>query len=358
MKTSDFIKNVLFIFAIIFGFSAALQTQAQTCVDIGGSLPYSYTQNFDGLGNSPAPQNGSANIFIINASGPRQVYGTFDNATADNGSPVNVPGWALYEEGGITSSVSGRYNVGNGSSTGGNGYSFGTSGDRAFGSLNDNSLTRAYVGGCFRNATGFPVTTVYIGFTGEMWRYGNGGITDTLDFQYAVNASNILQGTYLDFNPLDFATPNMTGSAGMRDGNAAANRTVVSPVGIPVALAPGDTFHVRWCDLNLPGVDDGLAIDDFSLNFFAPTGAGVTVSGRVLSGGGRGVANAVVKATHFSGQTVTTLTNPFGYYKFTDISAGESYVFEVSSKRFDFTNSSYYMNVLEDIENLDFIADN
>lgn len=351
-------KNLFAVLAMVCLFAFANNINAQNCVDLGGASPSSSTQNFDNLGTSPAPQNGSANQVIINASSPRQVYGTLDNAIADSGGTVNVQGWALYEEGANTSAVSGRYNVGDGSSSGGNGYSFGTTADRAFGSVNDSNLTLAYVGGCYRNATGSTITSVQIGFTGEMWRYGNSGTPETLEFQYAVNPTDILNGTYTDFNSLDFTTPNMTGTAGARDGNLAANRTVVSPTTLSVTLNPNDVIFVRWCDVEIAGNDDGLAIDDFNISLLTPTAADTTVSGRILSSSGRAIPFASITVYGLDGTSYTTSSNPFGYYRFENMTAGESYIFNIHSKRFRFSKMPQTVTVLEDIAQLNFIADN
>ena len=145
----------------------------QNCVDLGGVNPLTNTQSFDGIGQSPAPQNGDLdNIQVLNAGAPRRYLGKFDNAVADDSGPVNVPGWAIVEEGTNASSVTGRYNVGDGSASGGNTYSFGTTGDRALGSLNDDTVATNFIGGCYRNMTGTPLDHVIIAHSGEMWRRG------------------------------------------------------------------------------------------------------------------------------------------------------------------------------------------
>ncbi len=353
-------KLSIFAAALLF-MLLARDAGAQTCIPLGGANPSVYTQNFDALGPSSAPQAGdTANITVINATAPRRYLGRFQNAISDTGGTVNMPGWAIYEEGSGTSSVTGRYAVGDGSGTGGNTFSFGSSalpGDRAFGSLSDDAFTLSYVGGCFINNTASALTAVRIGFTGEMWRRGGGAVADRLDFQFSTNATNIYSGTFTDFNAFDFASLDMAGSSGARDGNAAAYRTVYPLTNMPVSIPAGGTLHIRWGDLNLPGqADDGLAIDDFRIELIPPSAAAVTVSGRVLTAGGRGISGARLVLESPDGSRRLATTNPFGFYRFDELSAGGTYVVTVTSKTHTFSGSPRVISVNDNIFDLDFTS--
>ncbi|MCA1626300.1 MAG: carboxypeptidase-like regulatory domain-containing protein, partial [Acidobacteria bacterium] len=102
------------------------------------------------------------------------------------------------------------------------------------------------------------------------------------------------------------------------------------------------------------GDGNGLAFVDigaFEVQL-APTAATVSVSGRVLNITGRGVSNAVVHLTNQNGETQTARTNSFGYYSFKDIPAGETYVINVYSKRYQFTTQ--VITVTEDLDELNF----
>lgn len=343
---------------IVFTLFFAAAAHGQNCTDLGGSEPLVHNQSFDGLGLSPAPQNAdAANIQVLNPTAPRRYLGKFDNAVADNSGPVNVPGWALVEEGTNVSSVTGRYNVGNGSIGGGNTYSFGNDADRAFGSINDDTVAINFLGGCFRNAGLSALSMVSIRYTGEMWRRGASGTqTDTLRFEYAVNATNIYAGTFTHFAPLDFVTPNLTGTAGARDGNVAANQTVFPLTIVSVSLAPGDALYVRWVDNNIAGADDGLAIDDFHVSFFQPSAAEVSVSGRVTDSTGRAIPGASLRLSDQAGATLYTRSNPFGYYRFSGITAGNNYLIEVRAKNRHFDVSSIFVQPMDSLTNMDFIS--
>lgn len=334
---------------------------AQTCIGLGGPNPLNHPQNFDGLGNSPAPQNGdTANIFILNPAAPRRYLGKFENAVADDADIINVPGWAVVEEGTNVTAVTGRYAVGNGSVSGGNTFSFASvtlDGDRALGSLNDDTISINFLGGCFRNTSGSTITAVRIGFTGEMWRLGGSGAPDRLDFQYAVNAANLYSGSYTDLNVLDFVTPDLSGTAGARDGNTAPYRTIVPLLLVNVTLAPNDTLHVRWRDSNIAGADDGLAIDDFEIQINAPLAAEVAVQGRVRRASGEGLARARITAVGPDGIVRIVMTNPFGYYRITGLDAGQVYALTVSSKSARFSHPTRVVDLGEDAFGVDFVAD-
>lgn len=86
----------------------------------------------------------------------------------------------------------------------------------------------------------------------------------------------------------------------------------------------------------------------------APTAAGVTVSGRVFVSDGAGLRNAVVLLTDSFGNTRTTRTGSFGYFRFDEVEAGQTYVFSIQSKRFQFNPQVVAVN--ENLEELNFTA--
>lgn len=106
--------------------------------------------------------------------------------------------------------------------------------------------------------------------------------------------------------------------------------------------------------IDFPGtasIADGTDIGAFELQ--SATAATVTVEGRVIKGR-RGVSKARVYRTDQNGETVTALTNSFGYYRFDNVSAGQTYVFNVISK---FGLFSPQVVAINQEMNLDFIAD-
>lgn len=85
-----------------------------------------------------------------------------------------------------------------------------------------------------------------------------------------------------------------------------------------------------------------------------PTAASAKVGGRVTSTYGRGVFGATIVMTDQSGQTFTARTNPFGYYRFYDVAAGNTYVVDVRHKQFSFAPK--VISVANDLEELNFTS--
>jgi hypothetical protein len=85
----------------------------------------------------------------------------------------------------------------------------------------------------------------------------------------------------------------------------------------------------------------------------APTAASVSVSGRVLISKDYGLESARVTLTDSQGNSRTIVTSPFGYYRFDDVSVGETYVLSISAKRGQF--NPQIVNVTEEINELNFL---
>jgi hypothetical protein len=109
-----------------------------------------------------------------------------------------------------------------------------------------------------------------ISYFGEQWRLGALSRLDRLDFQYSLNATSLTTGTWIDVNALDFTATTTTGTVGALDGNAASNRTAISFNITSLNIANGAQIWIRWSDLDATGADDGLGIDNFSINAVVP----------------------------------------------------------------------------------------
>jgi phage gp45-like len=88
----------------------------------------------------------------------------------------------------------------------------------------------------------------------------------------------------------------------------------------------------------------------------APTAATVSVSGRVVTQQGRGIRNVVITMTDSQGNTRTATTTSFGYYRFEEVAAGETYVFAARGKRFSFEQNTQVLSIMEDTNNINFVA--
>lgn len=202
----------------------------------------------------------------VSLTGPAytQNFDSLANAAGTTTNDLVIPGWLLTESGGGGRDNE-QYAVDTGSSNSGDTYSYGASGatDRALGGLLSGSLNPTF-GACFTNDTGTEVSALDIAYTGEQWRSGTAGRTDTINFQYSLDATGLTDGAWVDVDALDFSSPNTVGT-GAKDGNDAANRTAIAGQIGSLAIANGSGFCIRWTDVNSSGADDGLAVDDFSL---------------------------------------------------------------------------------------------
>lgn len=193
------------------------------------------------------------------------------NSLADTGFSSLLPDdWYISESGTDADSL---YSTGTGSSRTGDTYSFGLedSTERALGSIQSGSLASTY-GAKFTNNSGEVITSIHISYTGEQWRAGSASRTeaDTLKFQYSINATSLSDGDWINIKQLDFFSPN-TGISGTLDGNLPENRTEINSTITGLSIPAGAEFWIRWQDIDVSSSDDGLAIDDFSIDLTVPS---------------------------------------------------------------------------------------
>src|SRR6185369_4702337 len=80
-------------------------------------------------------------------------------------------------------------------------------------------------------------------------------------------------------------------------------------------------------------------LQNFSLwtaTALAPTAAKVTLSGRVIRPDGLMAVRSLVSITDDHGNVLYAKTNPFGYFRFTDVESGRGYLINVIDKQFEF----------------------
>ncbi|HXG83089.1 MAG TPA: hypothetical protein VNI84_03585 [Pyrinomonadaceae bacterium] len=72
--------------------------------------------------------------------------------------------------------------------------------------------------------------------------------------------------------------------------------------------------------------------------------------------GGRGICDVRITISDAGGTVRTTVIATFGYYRFTDITVGETYIFTAKGKRYEFTQPSQILNINDENINIEFIA--
>ncbi|MBN3925282.1 Calx-beta domain-containing protein [Nostoc sp. NMS4] len=161
------------------------------------------------------------------------------------------------------------YSLGSGTNNTGGLYSFGTTTDRALGSVASAATGSIYYGLRLQNNTGSPITKLQVNYTGEQWRNGGNTSQQQLKFSYQTGSTltNLTTGTWTPVTSLDFTGPIATATVGSLNGNQIANRTVIAPVifNLATPIANGEEIILRWEDIDDGGNDHGLAIDDVSV---------------------------------------------------------------------------------------------
>jgi len=208
----------------------------------------------------------------------------FDTALATAGlwtDNSTIPGWyaskTLPAPGGPVTA----FQLGSGTSTSGQLYSFGVAGvnpatDRAIGSIGSGTPGNFAYGVRFTNDTALTITNIVIAYTGEQWRNGGNAsqATQPLAFSYlksstAITSSDAVNSqAWTSFSPLTFISPNTLSTTGVAlDGNDPTNRVTFNVTLTNVTVGPGEEIFFRWYDLNDVGNDHGLAVDDLSISY-------------------------------------------------------------------------------------------
>lgn len=163
----------------------------------------------------------------------------------------------------------------NGSSNSGGVFSYGTADqtDRALGTIGSSNAAAGNFsyGLRFRNTTGSTITSLTISYAGEQWR-NSAAAAQTVTFAYLIAssvtttspASGSAPAGYIQVPALNFTSPVTGGTAAALDGNASANRVLLSTV-LVANIPDGQEIMLRWYDPDHTGSDHGLAIDDLSV---------------------------------------------------------------------------------------------
>jgi len=313
----------------VFAFSAA-RVDAQIVISTLGT-PHS--QNFDGMTTSDVD--------------------LFDEITGA------LPGFHFLREFGNTNPNVGSADDGSGTAGGFKNYGQSLQLDRALGLLPDATTGTMRTGIRFVNNSGLPINSIEVTYTGEQWRDNGSQSPQTMVFAYRadVNVNDLTSGVYTEVPALSFTSPTLGPFASELDGNQAANRQTLTAT-FAVTVNHGEEFMLRWEKLDEFGDEHGLSIDDLTVTpRGASTAAPVNISGRVVDANGRGISRTMLVLSGGSlAEPIFTLTNPFGYYNFTDVESGEAYLLRIESKRYRFDNPSIFINLDDNLAGLDFVA--
>lgn len=191
------------------------------------------------------------------------------------------------------------YRASNGGDNAGAIYSYGTTAERAFGSVGSNATGDIFYAFKLTNNTGSTITSLDVSYVGEQWRQGGNTSAQQLDFQYVVVApgtvtdANMPSSGWNEFNDLDFVSPivGTSTTAATLNGNDPANRLAKSGT-IPLTVNAGQEIWIRWRDANDAGNDHGLAIDDVSVTAQGGGGVNISVNDAAVTEGNSGTVTA------------------------------------------------------------------
>ncbi|MGI8786426.1 MAG: beta strand repeat-containing protein [Pyrinomonadaceae bacterium] len=187
---------------------------------------------------------------------------------------------------------------------------------------NGNFTIKANEGAYSGTAAGLPANRLQ-----RFWDLTNGGITSA-DVRFNYLAGDVISGTENNYKLFRI------------NGGTAQN--------------VGGTINTVNHSIFISGV---TSFSPWTLAESAPTAAGVMLGGRVTIGKGRGISKAIVTLTDADGVTRTALTNPFGYYRFEDVPAGETYIISARHKQYRFSPTSQIINANENFADINFAAE-
>jgi len=139
------------------------------------------------------------------------------------------------------------------------------------GSFVQNSCGHLSRGVLLRNQSGTTISSITLAYTGEQWR-DNVAAAQTLTVWYRVSPTSIsalepgVGAGWTQVPALTFTSPQNSNTGASGQGNNASWRTVFSATALPsISVPDGHYVMIKWDDINDPGLDHMLAIDDVTI---------------------------------------------------------------------------------------------
>lgn len=172
--------------------------------------------------------------------------------------------------------------------------------------------------------------------------------------------NNLVQNRGTSFGYIATDLPNGTNPLlGSLSNNGGLSAIHALQTGSPAIDAGNDAFATGATDQRGAGFARtvGAAIDIGAFETQGPTATSTSISGRIKTADERGIKNVrLLLANGATGETLRAISNPFGYYRFENILAGQTYLLTVSSKRFLFDPNTRVITLLNELTNEDFTA--
>jgi subtilisin-like proprotein convertase family protein len=186
----------------------------------------------------------------------------------------------------------------------------------------------------------------------------------TLSTDNGAGNDNVFAGTLWDSDANPGGQVPYTTNAGMVTDHPYVNGVVATPLTPEESLGAfrGESPNGVWRITISDDADgDGGQLTSWDLRFTVntscplPTAAGAEIGGRVMTADGYGLRNARVTLTNQAGEIVqSAVTGAFGFYRFSNVEVGQTYIVAVGSKRYFFTPR--VIQVSDNLTELDFTA--
>ena len=293
-------------------------------------------------------------IFLSGGTG-RITNSTINNNSANTGLAIGVSGTLNMANTTVSSNLDADGGTGIGAI-----YNTGTLNIRNS-TISFNRTSGGTGGGIFNAGTlniGNSIMANNIALTSPDIHQSSGSIT-SIGGNLVSNSSGFPMGTFSNTNDVVNVDP-LLGTLQDNGGNVTTHLLMPNSPAINSGINANATDPTSNAPLmtDARGVGfsrtNNLTVDKGAFESSSPTAAGATISGRVTNGK-RGIARARVYLTGQNGETRTATTNSFGYFKFSEVAAGESYIFSVMSKSYTFVPRVITVN--EDLDDLNFSAE-
>ena len=206
---------------------------------------------------------------------------------------------------------------------------------------------------------GAPVTNPYLHFVGMGGFVGSLGYATELNMtspgltltKLQGNATLVLAGNQINnANAVTIATncDNLTAGCG----TVKVNGTNITTITFQVFIR-GDGGTPTWSGPNRNEGDFWMVGVSIAA---APTAGEVVLEGRATNANGRGISGARLRLDNGLGQVLTATTNPFGYYRFVGLEAGQIVIVSISSKRHRFANPVQTISLVDNAFDINFVS--
>ncbi len=185
---------------------------------------------------------------------------------------------------------------------------------------------------------------------------GDFNLIGTIDGSYGVSSGNNRFGN--QFAPIDPVIDALNNYGGPTPTRRLLAGSPAIDKGNSSVMLLDQRGRPRPFDDPLIANDAGNGADMGAYEFeLGPSAAEVSISGRIVTmadSSERGIAGATISLTANDGNIQTARTNAFGYFQFSEVLAGESYIVQIQHKQYQFNAET--LTVLDEIADLTYLA--